>query len=90
MDPLPPVPSDALVAALRARFERLCQDVTDAVNRAPTGQLISHSEEPVRDLLADFRRDVYQTALQLRAGAAEAAFSPARSARPPHAEQGAR
>jgi hypothetical protein len=76
MDPLPPVRADDLIAALRAQFEQLCRDVTDAVNRAPTGHVISHSEEPVRDLLGDFRQEVYQAALQLRVDAAEAAFSP--------------
>jgi hypothetical protein len=78
MDPLPPVTADALHAALRERFEQLCQQVTDAVNRAPAGQVLNHSEEPVRDLLADFRQLVYQTAVQLKIDAAEAAFSPDR------------
>ena len=76
MEPLPPVTADALVAALREHFEHLCQEISDAVNRAPTGQVVSHSEEPVRDLLADFRLRAYQTALQLKIDAAEAAFSP--------------
>lgn len=76
MEPLPPVTADALRAALRERFEQLCQQVTDAVNQAPTGHVLNHSEEPVRDLLADFRQVIYQTALQLKIDAAEAAFSP--------------
>ena len=58
-------------------FERLCQDVTAAVNLAPAGQVINASEEKVRDLLADFRQATYQAALQLRTDAAQAAFSPA-------------
>lgn len=91
MDPLPLVPPDALAAALRERFEQLCRNVTDAVNRAPTGQVINHSEEPVRDLLAAFRQTIYQTALQFKIDAAQAAFSPSGPAdrRPPR-EQGAR
>ena len=76
MDPLPPITPEALAAALRQRFEKLCHDVVDAVNQAPTGAVIRHSEEPVRDLLADFRREVYQAALQLKIDAAQAAFSP--------------
>ena len=40
------------------------------------GRVIVDSEEKVRDLLGDFRRSTYQTALQLRVDAAEAAFSP--------------
>jgi hypothetical protein len=83
MDPLPPITPEALAAALRDRFEQLCRDVADAVNRAPTGHVISHSEEPVRDRLADFRQAVYQTALQLKIDAAQAAFSPSGPAQRP-------
>ncbi len=76
MDPLPPLSPEALLQALRGRFEELCRGVAEAVNQAPTGQVLNGSEEPVRDLLADFRQAVYQTAVQLRLDAAEAAFSP--------------
>ena len=90
MDPLPPVTPEALSAALLADFQRLCQEVAGAVSRAPTGHVIAHSEEPVRDLLGDFRLKVFQAALQLRVDAAEAAFSPSgRGHRPPPGEQGA-
>lgn len=76
MDPLPPVTPEALAQSLQDLFQQLCHDVADAVSRAPTGHVLSHSEEPVRDLLGDFRQKVYQAALQLRIDAAEAAFSP--------------
>ena len=90
MDPLPPVTPEALAQALQDQFQQLCRDVAEAVSRAPTGHVISHSEEPVRDLLGDFRQAVYQAALQLRIQAAEAAFSPAGPGhRPPPGEQGA-
>jgi hypothetical protein len=89
MEPLPPVTPEALRAALQERFDRLCHEVIDVLNHAPPGHVLNHSEEPVRDLLADFRLAVYQTALQLKIDAAEAAFSPDRPPdRPPHAEQG--
>ena len=89
MDPLPPLSPETLIAALRNQFEQLCHDVTAAINRAPTGHVVNHSEEPVRDLLADFRQAVYQTALQLRIDAAEAAFSPSGPEhRPADAKQG--
>jgi hypothetical protein len=78
MDPLPLLNPETLLETLRGSFENLCQQVADAVNRAPTGHVLNHSEEPVRDLLADFRHTVFQTALQLRIDAAEAAFSPGR------------
>lgn len=92
MPPEPTLSADDLLLQLRGRFEQLCQDVADAVNRAPAGQVINASEEKVRDLLADFRLVTYQTALQLRTDAAQAAFPP--SAPPTNgntpAEQGAR
>jgi hypothetical protein len=88
MDPQPQLSADALLEQLRGKFETLCRQVADAVNQAPAGQVLNHSEEPVRDLLADFRLAVYQAALQLKIDAAEAAFSPDRPPdRPPHAEQ---
>jgi hypothetical protein len=77
----PTISADDLLEQLRERFQRLCQDVTAAVNAAPPGQVINASEEKVRDLLADFRQATYQAALQLRLDAAQAAFSP--SASPP-------
>ena len=78
MDRLPPLNAATLVETLRGPFEDLCRQVADAVNAAATGHVLNHSEEPVRDLLGDFRQRVYQTAVQLRLDAAEAAFSPAR------------
>jgi hypothetical protein len=78
--PSPPTLSaDALLQQLRGRFQQLCQDVAAAVNQAPAGQVINASEEKVRDLLADFRQATYQTALQLRTNAAQAAFPPSAS-----------
>jgi hypothetical protein len=87
----PTFSADALLEQLRERFEQLCQEVTEAVNQAPAGQVINASEEKVRDLLADFRQATFQAAIQLRLDAAQAAFSP--SAAPADggasAEQGA-
>src|ERR1051326_4641859 len=76
MDPQPQLSADALLEQLRGQFETLCRQVADAVNQAPAGQVINASEEKVRDLLAGFRRDTYQAAVQLRLQAAEAAFPP--------------
>ena len=91
MSPEPTISADALLDQLRGHFERLCQDVTAAVNAAPAGQVINASEEKVRDLFADLRLATYQAAVQLRLDAAQAAFSP--SAASPDgkasAEQGA-
>jgi hypothetical protein len=87
----PQLSTQDLMDQLRSQFEKLCSDVAAAVNQAPAGQVINASEEKVRDLLADFRLRTYQTALQLRLEAAQAAFPPSRA--PQHrqavAEQGA-
>ena len=90
MDPLPPLSPEALLEALRGRFEELCKGIADAVNQAPQGQVINHSEEKVRDLFAELRRQAFQTALQMKVDAAEAAFSPSAGRRwPAPEEQGA-
>ena len=62
--------------ALGPEYEELVEDVVKAVNQAPDGAVIAGSEYQVRDLLARFRQTVYQKAVQMRADAAESAFSP--------------
>lgn len=76
MDGLPALSADELIERTRDEFEQLMRQVTAAVNGAAEGRVIRDSEEPVRDLLGDFRQKVYETALQMRVDAAEAAFSP--------------
>ena len=76
MDRLPELSAEKLIEQTRERFERLMRDVAAVVNAAPQGQVIQRSEEQVRDLLGEFRGEVYETALQMRVDAAEAAFSP--------------
>jgi hypothetical protein len=72
----PQLSAQDLLDRMRGHFEKLCQDVADAVNQAPAGQVINASEEKVRDLLADFRLASYQAAIQLRLQAAQAASPP--------------
>ena len=81
MERLPKMSKEAYVEAMRAEFEQVMRQVAEAVNQAPEGQVIDASEERVRDLLGDFRAKAYQTALQMRVDAAEAAFSPGGSPR---------
>jgi hypothetical protein len=76
MERLPKMSTEAYVEAMRAEFEQVMRRVAEAVNQAPEGQVIDASEERVRDLLGDFRAKAYETALQMRVDAAEAAFSP--------------
>jgi len=85
MDRLPELSAEELIARTRDSFEELMRQVAAAVNVAPGGRVIRDSEEPVRDLLREFRREVYERALQMRVDAAEAAFSP--GGRPDSASQ---
>ena len=91
MDGLPELSADKLIECTRGQFEQLMREVAGAVNAAPVGRVINGSEEQVRDLLGEFRRRVYETALQMRVDAAEAAFPPSGSADgPSQAGQGER
>lgn len=83
MERLPKFPAQTLAARMRDEFERLMAQVAEAVNDAPQGRVIVGSEEKVRDLLGEFRRSTFETALQLRVDAAEAAFSPGGQDNPP-------
>ena len=76
MERLPELSAEQLIEQTREAFEQMMRQVAAAVNAAPEGRVIRDSEEPVRDLLGAFRQQVYQTALQGRVDAAEAAFSP--------------
>lgn len=61
---------------MREAFERVLEEVADAVDDAPAGRVIRDSEEKARDALDRFRKMAYETALQLKVDAAEAAFPP--------------
>ena len=76
MDVLPKLDRDAYREALREEFERVMQEVADAVDNAPIGKVIRDSEEKARDALDRFRQAAYEKALQMKIEAAEAAFPP--------------
>lgn len=61
---------------LQQAIEQTLQQVADAVDEAPDGRIIRDSEEKARDALDAFRRLAYQTAIQMKVDAAEAAFPP--------------
>ena len=65
---------EQLKQALSADIERLVDDVVEAINNAKPGSIIDDSEEPVRDAAGQFRRMLFEKALELR-GQSEA-FSP--------------
>ncbi|MEX0678614.1 MAG: hypothetical protein WD063_16155 [Pirellulales bacterium] len=67
---------EKLVAAMEQEMQQYLQSVMQTVNNAPDGAWIAGSEESVRDLSADFRRRVFERAVQMRVDAAEAAFPP--------------
>ena len=73
---LPKVSRDEFIKQMREKVEQALGKVADAINEAPPGRIISGSEEQVRDLFADLRQQAFETGLQMRVDAAEAAFSP--------------
>jgi hypothetical protein len=91
MDRQTQVPVEQYLKQMRVEFEQAMRRVIEAVNAAPDGRWINGSEVEVRDVMADFRRKAFQTALQMRVDAAEGAFSPGGSGgEAKEAEQGAR
>jgi hypothetical protein len=76
MQPEPQLSRDEYIRQMRQEIEETLGQIADAVNEAPPGHVISASEEKVRDLFAGLRKRAYETALQMRVNAAEAAFSP--------------
>jgi hypothetical protein len=70
------VSSEAFVAAMRQETDKMLQEVMEAVNNAPDGAWINGSETQVRDTLGEYRRLVFEKALQMKVDAAEGAFSP--------------
>jgi hypothetical protein len=72
----PKLSREEFIAQMRSKMEAMLGQVADAINEAPPGQIISGSEEQVRDLFADLRQQAFETGLQMRVNAAEAAFPP--------------
>ena len=73
---LPPLCKEAFITAMREQVEQVLGSVADAVNAAPTGKVITGSEEKVRDLMGELRRAVFEQAVQMRVDAGEKSFSP--------------
>jgi hypothetical protein len=68
------ISKEQLKQALSGDFERLLDEVVEAVNQAKPGHIIDDSEEPVRDAAGQFRRMLFEKALELRSQ--REAFSP--------------
>lgn len=67
---------EQLKAALAGDFDKLIDEVVQAVNKAQPGRIIADSEEPVRDASAEFRERLYQKAIEIRQQLSEPDFSP--------------
>jgi hypothetical protein len=76
VDPMPKLDRAAYIALMRQQMEAMLGQVADAINTAPDGEIIAGSECQVRDLFGTLRQQAYEIGLQMRADAAEAAFSP--------------
>jgi hypothetical protein len=76
MESTPKLARDEFIAQMREKMEAMLGQVADAINEAPPGRIISGSEEQVRDLFAGLRQQAFETGLQMRVTAAEAAFPP--------------
>ena len=76
MDRLLNLDKQQFTARMREEFERLMVQVAEAVNAAPTGNVISGSEMAVRDLMDEFRRRTFESAVQMRIDSTESSFFP--------------
>lgn len=78
-----------LKAAMGAELDALLEEVARTMNQARAGKIIADSEEGVRDAAAEFRRRLYEKALELRQQQDASSFSPsAPPAASPLAQQG--
>ena len=83
MDDVPQVKTELLIGVVREQMEDAVRKIMEAVNAAPAGELIAASEEAVRDITGELRRQLFEAAIQQRIDAAEAAFPPLRWTRSP-------
>ena len=91
MERLLVVDKQQYVERMQMECRRIMEQVMEAVNNAPQGNVISGSEMQVRDLMGDLRRIAFETAVQARIDSTESSFSPSEGCqRPEQAEQGPR
>lgn len=75
MDQLPGMDQQSVSAKLRAHAEEAIARICQAVD-APADDIVSRSEEAVHEIGHELIQSLFQTALQGRLDAADAAFSP--------------
>ncbi|MBL8792326.1 MAG: hypothetical protein JNM56_00325 [Planctomycetia bacterium] len=73
---LPPMSPEAFVFALRYQMDETLRQVAEAINAAPTGDIIGGSEEQVCRLLAEFWAKAMERGVLMRLEAAEALLPP--------------
>ena len=66
----------AYVSRMQEECRRIMGQIADAVNAAPTGNVISGSEMQVRDLMEELRRKAFEISVQMRIDSQESSFSP--------------
>jgi hypothetical protein len=76
MERLRTMDKSEFVARIQADCRRIMEQVADAVNDAPTGNVISGSEMQVRDLMEELRRKAFELSVQMRIDSHESTFSP--------------
>jgi hypothetical protein len=81
MESTPKLSRDEFLKQMRTKMEEALGKIADAVNEAPPGRIIAGSEEQVRDVFADLRKNAFETALQMRIDVAEAAFPPSQGSK---------
>ena len=64
------------VARMQLECRRIMEQIADAVNAAPTGNVINGSEMQVRDLMEQLRQKSFELAVQMRVDSHESTFSP--------------
>jgi len=69
------VSAEEVKRAMAADFERLAEQIAEAMNAAQDGRIIADTEEPVREANAVFREQAYEKAIRLLQSKQEA-FSP--------------
>jgi hypothetical protein len=76
MDRLLTMDKQEYVSRMQAECRQIMEQIADAVNAAPTGNVINGSEFQVRDLMAELRRKAFELAVQMRIDSTESTFSP--------------
>jgi hypothetical protein len=76
MDRLLAMDKQEFVSRMQAECRQILERVADAVNAAPTGNVISGSEMEVLDLMTELKRRVFEVAVQMRVDSTESTFSP--------------